>query len=327
MQNNENILQASKRISSFIHPTPVISSQKLNEMLGHEIYFKMEALQKTGAFKIRGVLNHLLALEEKNSLPERVVAYSTGNHAIAVAWVAKMLGIKARIYLPEYSSSVKQQIALGYGAEVIVTNSRIEAEEKSFYDGETNFHFIPPSDDDDIIAGAGTVCLEAIEELGGDVNAVFASCGGGGLLSGCYLAKSYLGANFELCGVEPENAADANLSLKHNRIYKFASSPETVADGLKALNISERSFEYLKRLDKFSLVSEENICYWSSWLLQLLKIACEPSCAISMQGAFEWLQYKQTPQKVLVIISGGNIETSFYNYIGSKNYLSTPPSL
>jgi threonine dehydratase len=286
----------------------------------------MEALQKTGAFKIRGVLNHLLLKQEQSALPEKIVAYSTGNHAIAVAWVAKMLGIKARIYLPSYSSAVKQQIARDYGGEIIITETRLEAENKCFNDSRNNFHFVPPSDDDAIIAGAGTVCLEALEVMNHPPDAIFASCGGGGLLSGCYLAREYLGLKSKLCGVEPSRAADASISLQRGSIYKFQNSPETVADGLKALNVSERTFEYLNKLDEFTLVEEDDICYWSAWLLQLLKVPCEPSCAISMGGAYKWLGRKDGPQKVLVIISGGNIDSEFFDYLTSKDYLSYLPS-
>ena len=125
--------KAHARVKPYLHETPILHSETLNEMLGHEIYFKVESLQKTGAFKVRGAINHLLQLKEESRLPTKVVAYSTGNHGIGLAWAARALGIHARIYLPDHTSAVKQQAAKYYGAEVIYTTTRLEAEQKFFY--------------------------------------------------------------------------------------------------------------------------------------------------------------------------------------------------
>lgn len=319
--------QAYDRIKSHLHETPILRSETLNEMLGHDIYFKVESLQKTGAFKVRGSLNHLLQLKEQGCLPSKVVAYSTGNHGIGLAWVARRLGIHARIYLPEHTSAVKQQAAKYYGAEVIYTATRLEAEERTKNDGASGFYYMHPSDSDMTIAGAGTLCYEALKQLSFKPDAIFASCGGGGLLSGTYLAKELLSPESLLFGTEPLVANDAYLSVESGKIFRFKDSPETIADGLKTLGVSERTFKYLQKLDGFYLGKEKDIYYWTAWLIHLLKCAVEPSAALNMIGVCEWLAKQKDRKKVLVMISGGNIDPVLYREIWREDYLLTPPRL
>lgn len=315
------------RVKPYLHETPILRSETLDEMLGHNIYFKVESLQKTGAFKVRGSLNHLLQLKEQNRLPAKVVAYSTGNHGIGLAWVARQLGIHARIYLPENTSAVKQQAAKYYGAEVIYTATRAEAEERTKSDGENGFYYMHPSDNDMTIAGAGTLCYEALQQLSFKPNAIFASCGGGGLLSGAYLAKELLSPESLLFGTEPSVANDAYLSVQSGKIFRFENSPETIADGLRTLGVSERAFNYLQKLDGFYLGEEKDIYYWTAWLIHLLKCAVEPSAALNMIGVCEWLAKQKDRRKVLVMISGGNIDPVLYREIWREDYLLTPPKL
>lgn len=316
LQTPDIVAKAYNRIKPYIHKTPLLHSNSLNKMLDSQIYFKMDAVQKTGAFKIRGVLNHLLALQEKNLLPEKIVAYSTGNHALAMSYAASLFKIKARVYLPKNVSPTKKRIASHYGAEVIEVETRNEAEEKSKYDSQHGFHYLAPSDDDDTIAGAGTMCYEALLEIldmGQKPDAIFGPCGGGGLLAGSYLAKQLLSPDTELHGAEPEIANDAFRSLSSHAIYRFDSSPETIADGLRALSVSQRTLTYLQKLDDFHLVSEKSIRYWTAWLIQMMKVTCEPSAAISMSAAHSWIQKQTTKNKViLILITGGNIDAEFY---------------
>jgi len=327
IQNPKEVPAAHSRIGPYLHKTPLMYSTALNDMLGHEIFFKIDSLQKTGAFKVRGVLNHLLVLKEQQSLPKKVVAYSTGNHGIGLGWVARELGIQARIYLPQNTSSVKQQAARYYGAEVIYTSTRQEAEEKTKIDGANGFYYLHPSDSDYTIAGAGTICYEALQQLDSSPDAIFGACGGGGLLSGAYLAKELTSPTSLLFGCEPLNANDAFLSVRQDSIYRFGQSPETVADGLRTLSISERTFSYLKKLDDFFLVDEYSIYYWTSWLIHLLKVVCEPSCALNMAGVTQWLKKQERPKKVLVLISGGNIDPALYRELWKEDYLLTIPGL
>ena len=343
IQSPSNVQTAYDRIKSYLDKTPILKSDMLNHMLGADIYFKADALQKTGAFKVRGVLNNLLILKEQGCLPKKIVGYSTGNHGIGLAWVAQKLGIKARIYLPKNTTTLKQKMIELHGADVVYTDSRVQAEELSRYDTTHGFHYIHPSDSDETIAGAGTCAFEALQQMG-DVkpDAIFASCGGGGLLSGTYLAKELLSSKSKLIGSEPLNANDAFLSVKHGQIFRFFDSPNTIADGLRTLGISRRTFEYLKKLDEFYLVDEEKIDYWTKRLIYLLKINCEPSSAINMASVVQWLKCLRSQElvcesnnsktclcnirgsfkrgynggkklKILVIISGGNIDLASYN--------------
>ena len=338
IQSPINVQMAYDRIKSYLDKTPILKSDVLNYMIGADMYFKADALQKTGAFKVRGVLNNLLALKEQGCLPKKIVGYSTGNHGIGLAWAAQKLGIKARVYLPKNTAKVKQKMIELFGASVVYTDSRAQAEELSKYDATHGFHYMHPSDSDETIAGAGTCAFEALQQIG-DVkpDAIFASCGGGGLLSGTYLAKELLSPKSKLVGSEPLNANDAFLSVKNGQIFRFSNSPDTIADGLRTLGISRRTFEYLKKLDEFYLVDEEKIGYWTKRLIHLLKITCEPSAAINMPSVIQWVKCLRSQEsvhesnnskallgningsfkhgydannklKILVIISGGNID-------------------
>ncbi|MEY4463189.1 MAG: Threonine dehydratase [Pseudomonadota bacterium] len=327
LQSSQNVAAAHNRIKQYLHLTPIVHSESLNEMLGHEIFFKVESLQKTGAFKVRGVLNHLLELKEQGKLPDKIVGYSTGNHGIGLAYASKLFGIKTRIYLPLNTSKVKQQAALHYGGEVIYTNTRQEAEERAKKDTEQGFYYMHPSDSDSTIAGAGTLCYEALQQLGFSPDAIFASCGGGGLISGSYLAKELISPASLLIGSEPLTANDAYLSVKNGSIYRFDDAPNTIADGLKTLSVSARTFEYLKKLDGFHLADEYQIYYWTAWLTHLLKVICEPSSSINMVAVVNWLKTQSKPQKLLVLISGGNIDPILYNELWKEAYLTVPPSI
>ncbi len=327
IQDSKSVKEAYERITHLLHQTPIIQSEILNEMLGADIYFKAESLQKTGAFKVRGVLNHLLALEEQGKMPEQIVAYSTGNHGMGLAWVTRKLGIKTRIYLPKNTSPIKQKAAEYYGAEVIYTETRQEAEDRSQLDQEKGYYYLHPSDSDLTIAGAGTACYEALTQMNKMPDAIFASCGGGGLLSGSYLAKELLSPTSLLIGCEPTLANDAALSLEQGHIYRFNESPQTVADGLRTLGISQRTFQYLKNLDGFYQIEEYDIYYWTAWLIHLLKIATEPSAALNMQGVVEWLRTQKTRKTILVLISGGNIDPSLYRELWKEDYLLSSPKL
>jgi threonine dehydratase len=313
---------AYDRIKEYLHLTPIIHSETLNEILGHNILFKIDSLQKTGAFKVRGVLNHLLELKEQKKLPSRIVAYSTGNHGIGLAYASKIFNIQTRIYLPHNTSKVKQQAIIHYGGEVVFTQTREEAEDKAKQDTLDGFYYLHPSDSDSTIAGAGTMCFEALRQLGFSPDAIFASCGGGGLLAGSYLAKELASPSSFLVGCEPLAANDAYLSIKNNEIYKFAHSPDTIADGLRTLAVSPRTFEYLKKLDGFFLADEYEIYYWTAWLTHLLKVICEPSSALNMVAVVKWLKTQSTPKNILVLISGGNIDPILYNELWKEEYLT-----
>ena len=285
----ESVPEAQRRIAPYIHRTPLLESHLLNAWLRHEIVFKAEGLQKIGAFKIRGALNALLALKEAHKLPREIVAFSSGNHAQAVALAAQMLGIKATVIMPKFVSQVKQQATRSYGAELILTETRQEAEQLATKMQKGGMVFIHPSDDDMVIAGQGTACLEALED-GAKPDAIFATCGGGGLLSGAWLAAQALGSQAKIFGAEPGIGNDALRSLQSGHIVSLADTPMTIADGARTLHISERTFYYLKKLEAFYDAAEEEIIYWAQWLQHLLKINIEPTSAVAMAAAAKWLK-------------------------------------
>lgn len=308
--------KAHNRIIKYVHKTPIIQLEHLNEMVNNNVYFKMDSMQITGAFKIRGVLNFLLSMKEKTNLPTKIVAYSTGNHALAMAYAAKMLNIIARVYLPKNVSLIKKNIAAYYGAEIIEVDTRQQAEDLALHDSLNGFTYLHPSDNDLTIAGAGTMCFEALLEMQ-TMNIfpdyIFAPCGGGGLLAGSYLAKDLLSPNTKLHGVEPLTANDAHKTLESGSLFRFKNSPDTVADGLRALSVSMRTLEYLKKLDGFHLVSEESILFWTAYLIQEMKQPCEPSAAISIAAAHEMIKVNNIHgKKILILITGGNIDPEFY---------------
>lgn len=322
----ESVIEALQRIRPYVHVTPLMGSNLLNQWLGHEIIFKAEGFQRIGAFKIRGVMNVLLALKEQNQLPEEIVAFSSGNHAQAVALAAQMLEIKATVIMPEFVSKVKLQATRSYGANVIVTKTRQEAEEQSLQAKARGAYFIHPSADNHVIAGQGTSCYEALQD-GIAADAIFAACGGGGLLSGTWLAAQLLKPKAKIFAAEPKIANDAAESYRSGQIMSFSDTPMSIADGARTLHISESTFQYLKQLDGFYEVEEEQIKYWTQWLQHLLKIVIEPTAAMAMAAAYEWLKTQTTRQHVLIILSGGNVGAAAQRQIWETDYLSQPPSL
>lgn len=323
----DDVAKAGERLAPFIHRTPLLISEHLNNWLGHEIIFKAEIFQKIGAFKARGALNALLALKEKNQLPEHVVAYSSGNHAQAVAWAGSMLGVRTTIYLPKIVSAVKQQATRGYGAEVVVTETRQEAEDRVKAAAAKGAVVIPPFDNEDVIAGQGTACLEALQDMRAMPDAIFAPVGGGGLATGTYIAAEKLAPRAKVFAAEPLQANDAAQSLRQGSIFRFKDSPQTIADGARTLSLTPRTFEGLKKLAGIIEVPEEPIMYWTQWLSHLLKVTVEPTSAMGMAAAASWLKNQNETKRVMVILSGGNMSAETYQQIWRNDFLSKVPSL
>lgn len=317
----DDIRLARQRIAPRVHHTPVVSSAQLNRRLGHEIFFKAECLQKVGAFKARGALNTLLWLREQGQLPPRVVAYSSGNHAQAVAWAAGQLGIRAQIVMPADVAAVKLQATRHYGAEVILCARRAEAEQQARQLAQGDGFLLPPYDHNQVICGQGTAALEALQQIGQPLDAVFAPCGGGGLLSGTLIAARGLQPATRVIGGEPLQANDAVRSLVQGHIFRWPNSPQTLADGARTLCVSERTLGYLRQLDDLLEIPEVEIAYWTQWLCHLLKLHCEPTAALGMAAAARWLRNQTRPRQVLVILSGGNMDPVTLQRLWRHNHL------
>jgi threonine dehydratase len=323
----KDIINAGNRIEKLINKTPVYTSSLLNKWMGHQIFFKAECMQKVGAFKARGAANSIAFLIENEKKPKHIVANSSGNHAQAVAWAAGQFNIPSTIYMPAYSSKIKIQATQSYGAKTVLCNSRVETDDnvKSAASKEGNY-WLHPFNSDLVISGQGTAAYEAINELG-QVDAIFAPCGGGGLLSGTVIASHDLDPDIKVIGAEPLNANDAARSLRANSILNLDSVPDTLADGAMTMSVGNITFEYLKLLDDMYEIDEQSIVYWTQWLTHLLKLRIEPTSAMSMEAARQWLKKQTTPKKILIIISGGNIDQEMQMKIWKENMLEQLPQL
>ncbi|GAA0361831.1 serine/threonine dehydratase [Bowmanella denitrificans] len=323
----DDVLAASLRIKPHVHRTPILNSSLLDSWLGHRVYFKVEALQRIGAFKLRGAINVLSWLKEQNELPQQIVANSSGNHAQAVAYAAAQFDIPATIYSTKTVSRVKAAATRFYGAELALFDTRVEADaavqEAAKQPGTL---WIPPFNHAQIIAGQGTAALEALQDLK-QVDGVFAPVGGGGLMSGTLLACRALCPDAQVIGAEPLAANDAANSLRAGKIVALPGPANTLADGAATPAVGDLTFPFLQQLDDFYEVDEAQIAYWTQWLQHLLKIHVEPTSAMSMAAVASWLQEQDKPSTALVILSGGNIDQSRMQEIWQTDYLSQPPIL
>ncbi|MGV6851918.1 MAG: serine/threonine dehydratase [bacterium] len=322
-----DVQEAYKRINSHIHNTPIISSSLLNQFLGHTILFKAECLQKVGAFKARGGLNTVKWLLETDQSPQHIVANSSGNHAQAVAWAAHHCQLPSTIFMPANVSVVKAQATQSYGANVVLCADRNAVDTQVAEAAKQPGHYwIPPYDHPQVIAGQGTAALEALTE-NSDVDAVFAPCGGGGLLSGTVISTRSLVPKAQLIGVEPLQANDAANSLRSGKIEPLDGLTTTLADGARTPSVGPLTFHFLQQLDDFYEVDEAQIIYWTQWLQHLLKLHVEPTSAMTMEGVVKWLARQKTNKTVLVILSGGNIDTDMMNALWKTNKLDILPSI
>ncbi|NVJ60114.1 MAG: serine/threonine dehydratase [Gammaproteobacteria bacterium] len=322
------IEQAYGRIHSRIHKTPVVTSKLLNQWLGHQILFKAECLQKVGAFKARGALNTIAHAVEQNISLKHIVANSSGNHAQGVAWAAQQYNIPATIFMPENVSRVKAQATANYGANVVLLETRAQVDaavEQAAEDAETLW--IPPYNHQDVIAGQGTAALEAFDQIDATVDALFAPCGGGGLVSGSLITARAMSPKTKVIGVEPLEANDAAESLRAGVIKPLKHPATTIADGARTPSVGPITFEHLQELDGFYEAEEKEIIYWTQWLTHLLKLNIEPTSAMSMIGVKQWLKNQKKSKTVLVILTGGNIDQHTHSLIWKEDFLGQQPTL
>ncbi len=322
-----DVAAAANRVAGKVQHTPLLESHLLNAWLGHRILFKAECLQTTGAFKLRGATNFLAAMEARGELPKHIVANSSGNHAQAVAYAASLYHIPATIFSSQRISEVKAAATRGYGAELCLFPTRTEADSAVAEAAKAaDTVWIPPYNHPDIIAGQGTATLEALQDAG-HVDAVFAPCGGGGLLSGALLATRELMPDASVIGAEPAAANDASRSLQSGQIESLDGVPDTLADGAATPSVGEHTFPLLQQLDDFYEVEENQIAYWTQWLQHLLKIHVEPTCAMSMAAVAAWAVNTPPNQTALVMLSGGNISQASMSKIWQTDYLQQPPNI
>ena len=315
--SKEDIINAHERIRPYIHRTPVMTNHSINEMTGIDFYFKCENFQKIGAFKIRGGMNATLTLSA-DQLKNGIATHSSGNHAQALAFAAKRLGIKAYIVMPKSSPQVKVDAVKGYGATVIICEANQAAREEALNKvvAETGAEFIHPYDDYRVITGQATCVKELLEDVP-DLDVVITPVGGGGLLSGTCLGASYFKPGVKVYGGEPEGAADAVLSLQSGKVEK-APFIETIADGLLT-TLSEQTLGIIKEhVSDILLVSEAEIINALRLVYERMKIIVEPSCVVPFAAAMRNANLFKG-KKVGIILTGGNVDlTKFGTWFPAK---------
>ena len=303
----ENIKEAHRRIKSYVHRTPVMTSTQINRISGAEIFFKCENFQKVGAFKFRGAMNAVLLLKEEEV--REVITHSSGNHAAALALAAKMAGMKAYVVMPRTAPSVKINAVRGYGAEITFCEPTQKAREETtgILMEKTGARLVHPYDNFNVICGQGTAAVELLQEAG-ELDIVIAPVGGGGLLSGTSTAAKGLKSNIKVFGAEPRNADDAYRSFTTGILHPSVS-PKTIADGLLT-SLSELTFTIIrKNVDNIFTVSEESIIEAMRLIWERMKIIVEPSSAVTLAVVMENPDVFRG-KKTGIILSGGNVELS-----------------
>ena len=302
----QDIQDAASRIAPYVHTTPVLSSQNLNQMFGVELYFKCENFQKVGAFKARGAMNAIFSMEA-GKISKGVATHSSGNHAQAVALGAQQKGVPAYIVMPSNAPEVKRAAVLGYGAEVISCEPTLEARESTLQMvvDKTGAQFIHPYNDWRVIAGQATASKELLEEVG-DLEAIFAPVGGGGLLSGTALTAHYSAPDVEVFAGEPLGADDAARSFQAGTLIP-SQNPNTIADGLLT-SLGDKTFAVIQQHVKdIFTVEEEEIVAAMRLIWERMKIIVEPSCAVPFAAVIQQKE-KFAGKKIGIILSGGNVD-------------------
>jgi len=306
MVTYDDVAAAHERVKPQAHRTPVMTSRQVDELTGANVFFKCENLQRMGAFKFRGAYNalSLLSADEKR---RGVLAFSSGNHAQAVALAGQLLNVKTTIVMPEDAPKVKLEATRGYGGEVVTYGkgenrealARRLAEERSLT-------LIPPFDHPHIVAGQGTAAKELIEDAGA-LDVLLVPCGGGGLISGCAIAARQLSPKCRVIGVEPAAGDDATRSFREKRLITI-QVPETIADGARTTSLGSITFPLvLKYVNEMLTVTDEELLRTMFWLWERMKIVVEPTGALAACAVFE-RKLKLQKLRVGVVLSGGNVD-------------------
>jgi threonine dehydratase len=303
----DDVQRAAERIKGLAQRTPVMTSHAFNEKSGVDAVFKCENFQKGGAFKIRGAANFLRSIP-KDELPRGVVAYSSGNHAQAVAIAAKSVGAPATLVMPEDAPRSKMEATRAQGPRII-TYDRFKEDRGAIgakISAESGAILVPPYDHPWTMAGQGTAAIELMGQAP-DLDALVICIGGGGLIAGCAIAAKHLKPSIRIFGVEPANASDTYQSVAAGKRVEI-SAPDTIADGLRSPSPGELTFPVIqKHVEKVVLVSEDEIKATVKFLLTRMKILVEPSGAVSAAAAM----FGKLPAglgRVGIILSGGNVD-------------------
>ena len=303
----DDIVQAHQRITGVALKTPVLTSSTANEQTGAQLFFKCENFQHMGAFKFRGAYNALVKLSPEQKA-KGVVAFSSGNHAQAIALSARKLGIRAIIVMPEDAPAAKIAATRGYGGEVVLYDRYREDREaiSNKLAQEQGLTLIPPYDYPDVMAGQGTAAQELFDEVG-ELDVLLVPLGGGGLLSGCATVAKALYPNCQVIGVEPAAGNDGQLSFRSGKVVKIAT-PTTIADGAQTQALGHYTFPVIQeRVDNILTATDEQLISAMKFFTSRMKIVVEPTGCLGAAVAFgDELDLRG--KRVGVIISGGNVD-------------------
>ncbi|HET8673142.1 MAG TPA: pyridoxal-phosphate dependent enzyme [Thermoleophilaceae bacterium] len=316
MIEGRDVYEAAGRLAGVAHRTPVLRSRTLDEHAGVEVLVKAECLQRSGSFKFRGAYNRIASMSDEERA-RGVAAYSSGNHAQAVALAARLLNAKATILMPEDAPALKLEATRGYGAEV-VTYDRYKEDREALGNRlaeERGLTLVPPFDDPLVMAGQGTAALELIEDAG-ELDYLVTPVGGGGLIAGCATIAKELHPNIAVIGVEPEAGDDTRRSLEARERIEI-QVPRTIADALQVPAPGRLTFEVNKRLvDEVVTVSDKELVHAMRFLFERTKLVAEPGGAAAVAAL---LAGKVPPAagragdggkaagRVGAVVSGGNV--------------------
>ncbi|WP_406507993.1 threo-3-hydroxy-L-aspartate ammonia-lyase [Streptomyces sp. NBC_00212] len=305
----DDVVRAHERIAPHAHRTPVLTSRLTDAELGLSLFFKCENLQRMGAFKFRGAFNALSRFDAEQRRAG-VVAYSSGNHAQAVALAASLLGIPATIVMPHDAPTAKLAATKGYGASVVSYDRYTEDREEigRALAEERGLTLIPPYDHPHVMAGQGTAAKELFEETG-PLDALFVPLGGGGLLSGSLLSAGALSPSCEVYGVEPEAGDDGRRSLRAGRIVHI-DTPATIADGAQTQHLGAYTFPVIRdRATDIVTASDAQLVDCMRLLAARMKLVAEPTGCLGVAAAVA-LAERYRGGRVGVIVSGGNVDVA-----------------
>ncbi len=302
-----DVTAAAARLQGHAHKTPILTSRTVNEAFGAEVFFKCENLQRMGAFKFRGAFNALSRFDERQRRAG-VVAFSSGNHAQAVALSARLLGIPATIVMPHDAPAAKLAATRGYGGQVVVYDRYKEDREQIGRDlaSRQGMTLIPPYDHPDVIAGQGTAAKELFEEVGA-LDALFVCLGGGGLLAGSALSTRALAPGCRLYGVEPEAGNDGQQSFRSGTIVHI-ETPQTIADGAQTQHLGNYTFPIIRRdVDDVLTATDAQLVECMRFAASRMKLVIEPTGCLGFAAARQ-MKDQLKGQRIGILISGGNVD-------------------
>ena len=303
----DDVAAAAARLHGHAHRTPVMRSRMLDQALGAEVYFKCENLQRMGAFKFRGAFN---ALSQFSPAQRRagVVAFSSGNHAQAIALSASLLGMSATIVMPQDAPAAKVAATRGYGGNVVLYDRYTEDREAigRKLAEQHGLTLIPPYDHPDVIAGQGTAAMELFEDVG-TLDALFVCLGGGGLLSGSALAARALAPACKVYGVEPEAGNDGQQSFRSGAIVRI-DTPKTIADGAQTQQLGAYTFAIIRRdVDDIFTATDAQLVAGMRFFATRMKLMVEPTGCLGFAAACE-MKEQLRGLRVGIVLSGGNVD-------------------